>query len=104
MSERYVLTESSGYRIGNGTGQSTSGGRKTEVLVLDSACCYRVVWSSWSSPIPIKRRYFNWDSLRGRKVWRTYYSTRTAYSWPLAKARAYAAELADRLNAEDVAA
>lgn len=93
MSERYIVRESSpGYRIDPAATGLPAGNRipPAEIMVLDRFYCYRVVWSSWSS-----RTWGYWYSQRG-------YRQRSArpYRWPLPQQRAYAEDLARRLNAD----
>ena len=82
MSRFYVL-ERAGY-----LSDSPDAAVITVVMVLDSDYCHRVVWSSYRTPT-IKM-------FTGRQIG-------TARRWPLETRRAFAARLAERLNAgEDV--
>jgi hypothetical protein len=99
MSERFVVRESTGYKITEGKGGSLT----TEVLVLDRGYCYRVVWSSLTSVMTRKKGYFSRPNPWRNPVWRMLPYKATARRWPLAERRAYARDLAAKLNAEDAA-
>jgi hypothetical protein len=101
VKERFVVSESSGYPI-HGTTRQTSvhSPAVTEVMVLDRGYCYRVVWSSLTSIEERSGRFFTNSKKGGPKSWRTKTWQASARKWPLAKRRAYAADLAARLNAE----
>ena len=100
VAERFVVRESRGYPMIFGA-ESRTRREATEVLVLDSAYCYRVVWSSWTTGMPRMRQKYgkgvSGDTIR--KGWRK--DLATARLWGLPRARAYADELAAHLNAED---
>ena len=105
MSEpRYVVAESSGYPINPESKQGGSSRIVTEVMVLDRAYCYRVVWSSLHTPVKRTYRWFGSNVKGGPKRWRSRHEWRTAFRWPLEQRREYARELAAQLNAEDEAA
>lgn len=95
---RYVISESTGYRIAD---SSRSRRPSTAVLVCDSAYCFRVVWSSWTTPTLTERQRYArspWTGKRIKKgVGREY---TTQFRLPIAANRAYAVDLAARLNRE----
>lgn len=97
---RFIVRESAGYAI------TTVGVSRwvTEVLVIDRAYCHRVVWSSLTTVMEKRYPRYGIGTLgqRIRKGFQLKYAT--ARFWPLAKRREYAADLAARLNAENVAA
>lgn len=100
MSERFIVRESSGYRIPppGSFVKAVHLRPVTEVLVMDRAYCYRVVWSSETT---LARRTKSYDTnWRGNKhhTQKSWYGT--AKTWSLERRREYARELAERLNAE----
>lgn len=98
MRDRFYVVESRGYQI-DLSGKPGKWFRGAEVLVLDRGYCHEVVWSSWSSVMAREERYpRRFKSGNCGLVSKTYHAT--ASHWPLAKARAYAADLAARLNVE----
>src|SRR5262249_18441006 len=100
---RFIVRESSGYSM-NGTTNARQARLVTEVLVLDRAYCHKVVWSSLTTVMSERRYYFTTGGRhRPNRRWRAKARTLTARAWPLERRRRYAAELAERLNAEDAA-
>lgn len=97
---RFIVRESQGYAMNAGR----KGVLTTEELVLDRGYCHRVVWSSLTSVHESQNRYLSNSQKGGPKTWRKKTWRSTARTWPLERRRRYAADLAARLNAEDVAA
>lgn len=88
---RFYVLEHTGYRIHLPILQMASRTPTTEVMVIDSGECHAVVWSS---ELGTRRRQKRW---RGESRGTVERQWRRA---PLVARRAYAAELAARLNAE----
>ena len=95
---RFVVRESSGYNIHPGGGPARR--LVHEVMVLDSFYCYTVVWSSLTTPTSVRTQQHKVGP-SGARIKRGFKKRIvTAYNWPLPKRRAYARELAQRLNQE----